>query len=76
LKHQRVCEQPADEVSSRYSDSEVFDDAPLTKTDIPKIVEAVMSQFPKDSSDESEQDEENEDNLHLGKYLGCSVRVA
>jgi len=62
----RVREQP-DEVSSSDSDSEVFDDAPLTRADFPKIVEAVMSQFPKEGSDESEQDDENEGNPHLGK---------
>jgi len=61
-----VCEQP-DEVSSSDSDGEVFDDAPLTRADIPKIVEAVMSQFPKEGGDESEQDDENEENPHLGK---------
>jgi len=30
-------------------------------------VEAVMSQFPKESGEESEQDDENEENPHLGK---------
>jgi len=65
-KRQCVREQP-DEVSSSNSDGEVYDDAPLTRANIPKIVEAVMSQFPKEGGDESEQDDENEENPHLGK---------
>ena len=54
MKHQRLHKQPADNVSSSDNDGEVSDDAPLTGVDIPKIVEAVMSQFVKEGGDESD----------------------
>ena len=64
-KRQRVRGQPEpDSSTSSEDDSEVFDDAPLTRADIPKIVEAVMNQF------SSAPREERRDSPHLGKLPG------
>jgi len=42
-----LSEQPMDSMdSSSGDDFEVFDDKPLTRTGIPKMVEAAMYQFP------------------------------
>ena len=71
-KRQCLPERPADDVGSGSGDDgEVFDDTPLTRADIPTIVEAVMSQFPKESANDSEQEDEgsDDDNRHLGKYI-------
>ena len=59
-KRQRLREQSPS--TSEDEEGEVFDDAPLTKADIPKIVEAVMNQFPKESDDSQNQ---SQDNPHL-----------
>ena len=52
-KRQRVRGQPEmDSSTSSGDDSEVFDEVPLTRADIPKIVEAVMNQFSSDPREE------------------------
>ena len=66
LKHQcldNTCEQDDD---SSSGDTEDFDDTLLMKADIPKIVEAVINQFPREC-DGSQEDYQN--NLHFGKFL-------
>ena len=63
-KRQCVCGQPKlDSSTSSGDDSEVFDEVPLTRADIPKIVEAVMNQFSSDPR------EEMRDSPHLGKLV-------
>ena len=63
-KRQRVRGQPElDSSTSSGDDSEVFDEVPLTRADIPKIVEAVMNQFSSDPR------EEMRDSPHLGKLV-------
>jgi len=63
-------------VSPRESDSddndaevteEEIDDTPLTKANIPKIVEAVLSNLPSEDSDPTNDD--NQDAPRLGKQL-------
>jgi len=57
-------------------EGEVFDDALLTRADIPKIVEAVMSKFPNGGASESKQeDEEGDNNPHLGEYVPTPIRI-
>ena len=51
---------------SEDDESEVFDDAPITRADIPKIVEAVMNQFQQEGDDSQNQ---GQDDQHLGKYI-------
>ena len=72
--HAKRWRQPESPTGDDHSGSEdkgkVFDDAPLTRADIPKIVEAVMSKFPNGGASESEEEDEGGDeNLHLGKYV-------
>ena len=57
-----------DDDSSSSKDAEGFDDVPLMKADIPKIVEAVMNQFSKEGDDSQDEDQDNP-NSHLDKYL-------
>jgi len=57
-----VCEKESE--SSSGDDNEEFDDAPLTKANIPKIVEAVLNNIP----NRSEATQEEQDNPHLGEY--------
>ena len=58
-----TCEQKDD---SSSEDTEDFDDILLTKAKIPKVVEVVINQLPR----EGDGSEENyEDNPHLGKFL-------
>ena len=65
-KRCRLREQDDDSSSSK--DAEGFDDVPLMKADIPKIVEAVMNQFSKKGDDSQDEDQDNP-NPHLNKYL-------
>ena len=65
-KRCRLHEQDDDSSSSK--DAEGFDDVPLMKADIPKIVEAVMNQFSKKGDDSQDEDQDNP-NPHLNKYL-------
>ena len=68
VKRQRLPERPMDDVGSgSEDDGEVFDETQLTRADIPTIVEAVMSQFLKESANGSEQEDEgsDDDNWHL-----------
>jgi len=59
-------QQPRDDHSSlSENDGDGFDDTPLTRADIPKIVEAVINQFPTQGG--SEQEEESDEDPHLGK---------
>ena len=51
--------------SSSGDDNEEFDDTPLTKADIPKIVEAVLNNIPNGS----EETQEKQDNPHLDCLL-------
>jgi len=76
-KRWRQPEQPTDDGDSgSEEEGEVFDDAPLTRADIPKIVEAVMSKFPNEAASESEQKDEGGDgSLHLGTVVCISVRI-
>ena len=60
--------------SSSSKDEEDFDDTPLTKANIPKIIEAVFNQFGHGSQDDDQE------NPNLGEYLYrplflCSSRV-
>jgi len=64
-KRHSLHEQPAYDIFSSDNDCEVFDDAPLTKMDIPKIVGTVMSKFCKESGEGSEEGEEIHDSLRL-----------
>ena len=70
-KRRRQPDPPTDDDHSGSEDEgEVFDDAPLTRADIPKIVEAVMSKFPNGGTNESEEEDEGGDeNPHLGKCV-------
>ena len=74
-KRRQLHEQYDDSSSSK--DAEGFDDVPLMKADILKIVEAVMNQFSKEGDDSQDEDQDNP-NSHLDKYLtdvNISVRV-
>jgi len=51
-----VCEEESE--SSSGDNNKEFDDAPLTKADIPKIVEAVLNNIP----NRSEATQEEQDN--------------
>ena len=46
--------------------SEEVDDTPLTRADIPKIVDAVLSNFSMEGT--SPKDDSQADGLHLGEY--------
>ena len=52
--------------TSEEDTGEVFDDAPLTQADIPKIVEVVMNQL---TMEGDEFLNESQENPHLGKYI-------
>ena len=71
MKRQRLPEPPTgDDHSGSEDEGEVFDDSPLTKADILKIVEAVMSKFSSGGTSESkEEDEGGDKNPHLGKCV-------
>jgi len=59
-----------DDHSGSEDEGKVFDDAPLTRADIPKIVEAVMNKFPNGGAIKSEEEDEGGDkNPHLGKCV-------
>ena len=59
-----------DDHSGSEDEGKVLDDAPLTRVDILKIVEAVMSKFPNGGASESEEEDEGGDeNPHLGKCV-------
>ena len=64
----------SDDVSSTREDDmgEVFNNAPLTQTDIPNVVEAVMNLFPMEG--DSSQNE-SQVNPHLGKYTTAVCMV-
>jgi len=60
-------EQQTDEDSSlSEDDGEGFDDTPLTRADIPKIVKAVINQFPTEGGTNLKA-EEGDINPHLGQ---------
>ena len=60
-------EQQTDEDSPlREDDGEGFDDTPLTRADIPKIVKAVINQFPTEGGTNLKA-EEGDINPHLGQ---------
>ena len=63
-KHQRLHERSPS--ISEDDESEVFDDAPIMRADIPKIVEAVMNQFQQEGDDSQNQ---GQDDQHLGEYI-------
>ena len=65
-KCRRLREQ--DDDSSSSEDAEGFNDVPLMKADIPKILEVVMNQFSKEGDDSQDEDQDNP-NPHLNKYL-------
>ena len=62
-KHQRARGQPEDSSTSSGEDAELFDEMPLTRADIPKIVEPVMNQFSAKGNDSSEE-------IHSSPHLG------
>ena len=66
-RRQRERERHADDVVlGCKEDGEVSDDAPLTRADISKIVEAMMNQFPNGGASKSKQEQEGGDhNPHL-----------
>ena len=54
--------EPESDFSTGNNDKD-FDDTPLTRADVPKIVEAVNSNIPKETED---PEEKSQDNPHLG----------
>ena len=70
-KRRHQPKRPADDVvSGSEEDGKVFDDASLTRADIPKIVEAVMNQFLNRGASDSKQEQEGgDDDPHLSKYI-------
>ena len=50
--------EPKSDFSTSDNDKD-FDDTPLTRADVPKIVEAVISNIPKETEDHQEKSQDN-----------------